>query len=203
MLTIDMKKQWRDLYMPTVKEVLFVDVPGFNCLMADGEGDPNGSESFTEAIHALFALSYALKFMVKRGARKIDYRVMPLEALWWADDPADFLLRRRDRWKWTLLIVQPDFITADDVRVARDEVLRKKRDAGTERVRFEHYTEGASAQILYTGSYANEGPTIARIHQTIQEAGKQLRGHHHEIYLSDVRRTAPEKLKTILRQPVA
>jgi len=201
MLTIDLKKQWRELYKPG-KDPAFVDVPAFHCLMADGEGDPNGSESFAEAVHALMTLSYTLKFMVKRGARKIDYCVMPLEALWWADDPQDFVLERRDRWKWSLLVVQPDFITVDDVRAARDDMRRRKKDAGTERVRFTQYDEGTSAQLLYTGPYADEGPSIARLHEAIRDAGRQPRGHHHEIYLSDVRRTAPEKLKTILRQPV-
>lgn len=202
MLTIDLKKQWQDLYKPRSKDVVFVEVPSFNCLMADGAGDPNGSESFAEAVHALYALSYTLKFMVKRGARKIDYSVMPLEGVWWADDPADFALAHKSRWKWTLLIVQPDFITADDVRVAREEVRRKKKDAGMARVRLESFMEGPSAQILYSGPYAGEGPVIAHLHASIQAAGHELRGRHHEIYLSDMRRTAPEKLKTILRQPV-
>jgi len=202
MLTIDLKKQWRDLYKPTANDVRFLDVPGFHCLMVDGEGDPNGSASFQEAIHALYALSYTLKFMVKRGARKIDYSVMPLEGLWWADDPADFVLARRERWKWTLLIVQPDFITADDVQMAREEVRRKKKDQGLARVRFESFEEGPSAQTLYTGPYAGEGPAIERLHQAIAAAGKQPRGHHHEIYLNDMRRTAPQRLMTILRQPV-
>jgi hypothetical protein len=203
MLTIDLKKQWKELYKPTAKEMSFVDVPAFNCLMADGAGDPNGSASFEEAIHALFSLSYTLKFMVKKGARMIDYGVMPLEGLWWADDPADFVQQhKKDRWKWTLLIVQPDFITVEDVLAARDELRRKKKDAGIQRVRLESCHEGPSAQLLYTGPYADEGPTVARMHEEIQAAGRQLRGHHHEIYLSDMRRTAPEKLKTILRQPV-
>ena len=203
MLTIDLKKQWRDIYKPSADEVGFVEVPGFHYLMADGEGDPNGSASFAEATHALFTLSYTLKFMVKRGERKIDYSVMPLEALWWADNPEDFLLERRDRWKWTLMVVQPDFITADDVEQASEEVRRKKKHEGQERVRFEHFVEGPSAQILYVGPYAAEGSTIARMHQAIAAAERQPRGHHHEIYLSDMRRTAPEKLKTILRQPVS
>lgn len=126
MLTIDLKQQWRELYKPATQDVVFLEVPELHGLMVDGEGDPNLSESFQEAVQALYALSYTLKFLVKHGARKIDYSVMPLEGLWWADDPADFVLARKARWKWTLLIVQPEFITADDLRLAREEVRRKK-----------------------------------------------------------------------------
>ncbi|WP_420237968.1 GyrI-like domain-containing protein [Telmatobacter bradus] len=200
---IDLKKQWKALYQPSAKAVVRVDVPELNYLMVDGEGDPNTSESFQEAVEALFTLSYTLKFMVKKGARAIDYGVMPLEGLWWADDPADFVLANKARWKWTLMIAQPEFITTEDVAAAREEARRKKKDKGLERVRFEAFAEGASAQILYVGAFADEGPAIEGLHQAIAASGNTLRGQHHEIYLSDSRKTAPEKLKTILRQPFA
>jgi hypothetical protein len=202
METLDLKKQRKELYQPSAREVSFVEVPPLQFLMADGRGDPNGSASFEEAVSALYALAYTLKFMVKKGPRQIDYGVLPLEGLWWADDPEDFERIRRSAWKWTLMIAQPDFITAEDVAEAREEARRKKKDAGIERVRFETFAEGLSAQVLYTGPYFGEGPTISRLHAAIRAAGKELRGKHHEIYLNDARRTAPEKLKTILRQPV-
>jgi hypothetical protein len=202
MLTIDLKKQWSEFYLPSAKDVSLVDVPRRNYLMADGEGDPDGSASFEQAVGALYTLAYTLKFMMKKGPRQIDYGVMPLEALWWADDPQVFHLANKSAWKWTAMIVQPEFITTDDVAAARDEARRKKKEAGLERVRFEALTEGPSAQILYTGPYADEGPAIERIHAAIRAAGKTLHGRHHEIYLNDPMRTAPEKLKTVLRQPM-
>jgi hypothetical protein len=141
--------------------------------------------------------------MVKKGERKIDYGVMPFEGLWWTDDPLDFQLGNKAAWKWTLLIVQPDFITDEDVNAARESARLKKKDAGIERLRFTTFAEGEAAQSLYVGPYADEGPEIAHLHEAIHAAGKTLRGRHHEIYLSDMRRTAPEKRKTILRQPFA
>ena len=201
MITLDLTKQWKQLYSPSQKEVSFIEVPEFQFLMADGEGDPNGSESFQEAVHVLYALSYTLKFMVKRGARRIEYRVMPLEGLWWSEAQGGFPAVRKDLWKWRLMIAQPDFVKPEDVDVARDEVRRKKKDAGMDRVRFESYKEGKAAEILYIGPYSEEEPTIARIHEAIRAEGGRPSGFHHEIYLSDVRRTAPAKLKTVLRQP--
>jgi hypothetical protein len=200
---IDLKKQLKLFYQPSAKEISQVDVPAFNYLMVDGEGDPNLSESFQEAVEALFTLSYTLKFMVKKGPKAIDYGVMPLEGLWWADDVADFVLANKTRWKWTLMVAQPELISAEDVVAAREELRRKKKEKGLERVRFEAFKEGSSVQILYVGPFANEGPTIKRLHQAIEAAGHSLSGKHHEIYLSDSRKTSPEKLKTILRQPFA
>jgi hypothetical protein len=199
---IDLKKQWKQLYQPSAKNVVAVDVPLFHYLMVDGEGDPNGSQPFQEAVEALYSLSYTLKFALKKGPRAIDYGVMPLEGLWWADDPKDFLLANKSTWKWTLMILQPEFITPVEVETACAEVRKKKNPAGLDRVRFESLEEGPSAQILYTGTYADEAPTIQRLHDFIQASGKQWHGRHHEIYLSDPRRTAPEKRKTILRQPM-
>jgi hypothetical protein len=127
---------------------------------------------------------------------------MPLEGLWWADDPNHFYLANKATWKWTAMIAQPGFVTAEDVAAAREEARRKKKDTGLERVRFEALAEGKAAQIFYTGPYADEGPTIDRVHAAIHTAGFEIIGKHHEIYLSDPRRTAPEKLKTIIRQPM-
>jgi hypothetical protein len=199
---LDLKKQWKHLYDAKAGAIAPVEVPPLNCLMVDGEGDPNTVKSYGEAIEALYSISYNLKFAMKKGKRAIDYGVMPLEGLWWADDPNAFHQTNKSAWKWTALIVQPEFITRPDVDRAFDEVRKKKNPAALNRARFEMLAEGPSVQTLYIGPYSAEGPTIQRMHDFIHAAGKQLRGKHHEIYLSDPRRTAPEKLKTILRQPM-
>jgi len=199
---LDLKKQWKHLYQPLPGAVVTVDVPPLTYLMVDGRGDPNTSQSFQEAVEALYSLSYTLKFTLKKSPRAIDYGVMPLEGLWWADDPRVFHLADKASWKWTVMILQPEFIAKAEVDAAFAEVRKKKNPAALDRVRFETLTEGPSAQILYVGPFADEGPVIQRMHDFIHTAGKQLRGKHHEIYLSDPRRTAPEKLKTILRQPM-
>ena len=203
---LDLKKQWKQLYGAKTGAIVAVDVPPLTYLMVDREGDPNTSQSFSEAIEALYSLSYTLKFTLKKSPRAIDYGVMPLEGLWWADDPLDFgwagHQADKSKWKWTAMILQPDVIAQAEVDAAFEQVRKKKNPAALDRVRFETLTEGASAQVLYLGPFADEGPTIQRMHDFIYAAGKELRGKHHEIYLSDPRRTAPEKLKTILRQPM-
>jgi len=206
MKKLDLKKQWKQLYGAKAGVIAVVDVPPLGCLMVDGEGDPNIAKAFQEAVDVLYALSYTLKFTLKKGPRAIDYGVMPLEGLWWAGDPRNFgctgRIADKSKWKWTAMIVQPDVISPKEVDAAFDEVRKKKNPAALDRVRFETLVEGASAQVLHVGPFADEGPAIQRMHDFIHAAGKELRGKHHEIYLSDPRRTAPEKLKTILRQPM-
>ena len=156
-------------------------------------------------LEALYGLSYTLKFGVKLGKygkQTYDYPVMALEGLWWMDDMREFSAARKDDWKWTMMIMQPDIITPDLVELARADLIKKKNLVAAAQLRFEVYHEGPSAQIMYFGPYADEGPTIQRLHAFIIESGHQLRGKHHEIYLSDPRRTAPEKLKTVIRQPM-
>ena len=199
---LDLKKQWKHLYQPPATVITAVDVPPLTYLMVDGAGDPNNSPAFQQAIEALYSLSYTLKFSLKKSPRPVDYGVMPLEGLWWADDPRAFYEQDKSAWKWTAMILQPDFIARKQVDAAFDEVRRKKNPAALDRVRLETLVEGAVAQILYVGAFSGEGPTIQRIHDFIHAAGKELSGKHHEIYLSDPRRTAPEKLKTIIRQPM-
>jgi len=201
--SVDLLKEWKHLYKPSAKEVALVEVPAIHYLMVDGEGDPNTAQAYQQAIEALFTLSYTLKFQCKKGPRQIDYKVMPLESLWWADDLRAFTRSSKDQWKWTAMIAQPEFVSAEDIAAGIVEVQRKKKDVDLSHVRFETFSEGASAQILFVGPFADEGPTIERLHAAIAAAGKTPRGKHHEIYLSDARRTAPEKLKTILRQPCA
>lgn len=199
---LDLKKKWKHLYEPSAKEISVVEIPPLTYLMVDGEGDPNTSVAYVHAIEALYSLSYTLKFSLKKKPNAVDYSVMPLEGLWWADDPSAFHRNDKSAWKWTAMILQPDFIAKCDVDEALDELRRKKNPAALNRVRLETLHEGTAAQILYLGPYAKEGPVIERIHALIHASGKELCGKHHEIYLSDPQRTAPEKLKTIIRQPM-
>ncbi len=200
---IDYKKKLKHLYKPSVKKVDIVEVPQMNFLMVDGEGDPNKSKSFSDAIEALFPLAYTLKFMVKKSDLGVDYGVMPLEALWWAEDMSAFTSGKKDDWKWTVMIMQPEFITQDMVKEASAEVERKKQPVSLPLVRFEDFKEGKAAQTLHIGPFSEEGPTIEKVHLLIKENGSQRVGKHHEIYLSDIRRAAPEKWKTIVRQPMS
>lgn len=202
MTKLDFKKEWRHLYAPSAQEVVEVDVPPMHFLMIDGQGDPNTSPAYTEALEALFALSYTIKFAVKKSAGGVDYGVMPLEGLWWADDLSVFTTADRTQWQWTMMIMQPDFVSASLVHDVTQDVARKKNPAALPLVRFESFHEGRAAQILHRGPFSEEGPTIARVHAFIEAAGCQLTGKHHEIYLSDIRKAAPAQWKTIVRQPM-
>lgn len=199
---LDLKKDLKHLYNSSAKAFAWVDVPPMNFLMVDGSGDPNTAVAYAEAIEALYALSYTLKFMSKDNPG-IDYTVMPLEGLWWVENMAEFRPDDKENWLWTAMIMQPDHITAEMVQRAREDVRAKKNPPALDRVRFECYAEGPSAQILYFGPFADEGPTILRLHAWIEANGGDYHGagKHHEIYLSDPRRTPPEKFKTIIRQP--
>lgn len=200
---IDLKKEYADLYKPSRKTFSLVDVPPLKFLMVDGAGNPNTAQSYRDALEALYAVAYTLKFMSKADPG-IDYTVMPLEGLWWAEDMDAFTEDQidKDRWLWTAMICQPNHITAGMVADAIEQTRVKKDPPGLDRLRFDTYREGLSVQVLYLGAYADEGPTIAALHAFAIEAGYRLRGKHHEIYLSDPRRTAPDKLKTVIRQPV-
>ncbi|VAX36634.1 conserved hypothetical protein [hydrothermal vent metagenome] len=203
MTKIDYKKELKHLYRPSIKKVEIVDVPKMNFLMINGEGDPNTSQSFQDAIDVLYPLSYVLKFMIKRGKIGIDYGVLPLEGLWWADDMSSFRVENKDGWKWTLMIMQPDLVTKEMVQEAIEQVKVKKNPVSLPLVRFESFEEGKIAQIMHIGPFSEEGPTVEKVHSFIEEGGSQRRGKHHEIYLSDIRRAAPEKWKTIIRQPMS
>lgn len=200
---IDYRKKFKHLYKPSAKKVNIVEVPKWNYLMVDGEGNPNTSQSFQDAIEVLYPLSYALKFMIKKEKIGIDYGVLPLEGLWWADDMSSFSVNDKDDWKWTLMIMQPDVITKELVKEAIEQVKNKKNPVSLPLVRFESFEEGKAAQIMHIGPFSEEGPTIEKVHSFIEENGSLRRGKHHEIYLSDIRRAAPEKWKTIIRQPMS
>jgi hypothetical protein len=192
----DIKRALPDLYAPTRGGFHVVDVPEIAFLMVDGHGDPNTSPAYTEAVTALYTLSYTVRAIAKTDLGRV-HTVGPLEGLWSADDPAVFVTREKSAWDWTMMISQPAWITPDVVEAAK----RKKK--AVDGVRFASYAEGRSVQVLHVGSYDDEAPVLAALHREyLPEHGLTFNGRHHEIYLSDPRRTAPEKLRTILRQPV-
>jgi hypothetical protein len=200
---IDLKREWKQFYSASKKEFEIVDVPEFSFLMVDGQGDPNTAQSYRDAIEGLYAVAYGLKFMSKKRLAK-DFVVAPLEGLWWADDPDKFhRLLDKDSWEWTAMIHIPAWIGQDMFDEACHEASGKKDLPALARMRFEDYREGLSVQVMHIGPYAAEGPTLLRLHEEfLPEQGLREAGKHHEIYLSDPRRTEPARLKTLLRQPV-
>jgi hypothetical protein len=203
MTKVDFKKELKHLYRPSARDFVIVDVPPMQYLMVDGHGDPNVAREYQDALEALYAVAYKLKFMSKKELGK-DYVVPPLEGLWWAEDMDAFaVLRDKSAWYWTMMIMQPSWITTAMFEAASAEVAKKKDLPSLTKLRLETYEEGLVVQILHTGSYDEEGPTLRKLHEEfIPGRGLEMRGKHHEIYLSDPRKVAPEKLKTVLRQPV-
>lgn len=192
-----------EAYTARPGEFSIVRVPALDYLMIDGQGDPNTSQSYEDAITAIYPIAYRLKFLSKTDLGH-DYVVMPLEALWWSDDMASFTSARdKSRWDWTLLIMVPDWITQAHLDAARRAAARKGGVPALDDVRLERYEENLSVQTLHIGSYDDEGPVLEAMHQQFIPAHSlRVTGKHHEVYLSDVRRTPAHKLKTILRQPV-
>jgi hypothetical protein len=201
---VDLKKRLSHLYNPSATEVAVVEVPALQFLMIDGAGDPNTAQEYKEAIEALYGVAYTLKFLLKKE-QGLDYPVMPLEGLWWTPDMREFSAEHKEHWLWTMMIMQPEEVTAAHFEQARAQVQRKKDSPALAKLRLEQFHEGLAAQIMHIGPYAAEAPTIARLHAFIREQGYAFDGtrqKHHEIYLSDPRRAAPEKMKTVLRQPI-
>ncbi|KFL26669.1 hypothetical protein JP74_11250 [Devosia sp. 17-2-E-8] len=199
---IDFRKSLKTLYQPSAKAFELIEVPAMQFVMVDGAGNPNTAETYKHALEWLYATSYALKFAIRHATGQ-DYVVPPLEGLWWSEDMESFIRRDKDRWRWTMMIMAPDFASSA-LYEAAVEKARGKLGESPASLRLERYEEGLSVQILHIGSYDDEGPTLARLHdEFMPRNGLVATGHHHEIYLSDARKTAPEKLKTILRQPVA
>ena len=198
----DIKRDRRDLYSGRVGRFDLVEVPPMLFLLADGHGDPTTAQEYRTAVEALYATSYAVRALAKSELGRV-HTVGPLEGLWYADDPRVFTARDKSAWSWTMMIWQPDWITPDIVSAALTKVTGSKAPDARERVRFDTYAEGTAVQTLHVGSYDDEGPVIARMHEEIIPAHNAVpSGHHHEIYLSDPRKVDPAKLKTILRQPV-
>ena len=197
---IDLVRDLKELYKPSTKKPAIVDVPEMNFLMVEGKGDPE-SAGFQEACNALYGMAYTLRFMLKKAGRA-DFKVMPLEGLWWMKGTRNFDVEKRDEWLWRAMRVQPDVVTYEYFREAGDQLRRKKNPPALAKVKFRSFTEGKAVQIMYLGPYSDEGPTIRMLHEFAAGNGYRLTGRHHEIYMGDPRRSAPEKLKTIIRQPV-
>ncbi len=199
---IDFKKTL-DSYQAKRGVFRLVEVPPLHYLMIDGHGDPNTSPAFAEAIETLYPIAYKLKFASKQGLGR-DYVVPPLEGLWWADDMDAFSNRDKSQWDWTLLLLVPDWIDQAMVDAAVEQVAAKDPPARLGDVRFDLLDEGLCVQTLHVGSFDDEGPVLQKLHEEfIPNQGLTPTGHHHEVYFSDFRRTAPDKLRTLLRQPVA
>jgi len=201
-VSIDLRRELSALYS-AAREPAFVDVPELPFLMIDGHGDPNTAPAYAEAVQALYSVAYTIRFALKRGTHAVDAPVMPMEGLWWTPDMATFSTADKSQWDWTMMIVVPEQVTAAVVEDARVAAARKRPLASLDGVRLERFAEGRCAQVLHVGPYGAEGPTVAALHAFIEANGCALTGKHHEIYLGDPRRAAPDKLRTIVRQPVA
>lgn len=202
MTRYDVKRDLIHCYAPKNLDWELVEVPEQQFIGADGYGDPNTSADYSRAVEALFAVAYTIKFASKRETGT-DFVVAPLEGLWWADDPEVFVTREKDSWQWTMLICQPEWVTGAAIAEAKDAALAKKGNPAIAEVRHVVLNEGTSAQVLHRGPYDAEGPILAKLHNEYLRANNlRMSGPHHEIYLSDPRRTDPAKRKTILRQPV-
>ena len=197
---IDLKRELHELYTARRKPGV-VDVPELKFLIIDGHGDPNTSADYGHAIEALYSVAYTLKFTLKKEG-SLDFPVMPLEGLWWSEKTDDFIAGRKASWSWTAMLLQPDVVTDELVADATDAASDKRALPAAGLLRLESFSEGLSAQVLHVGPYADEEPTITRLHDFIAEEGYVRRGKHHEIYLGDPRRSAPDRLRTIVRQPI-
>jgi len=198
---IDFKKTMKEIYQPNPKEVVLIDIPEMQFLKIDGMGSPGDSKEYQDALAVLYPIAFKTKFLSKAIGK--DYVVPPLEGLWWADNMEDFIEGNRDKWKWTMMIMQPDWITQDMINEAIS-ITKKKKPELTEllpKLRLEKYNEGKTAQIMHVGPYSEEGPTVQKVHDFIQKEGGKFDGFHHEIYLSDPRKANPATMKTVIRQP--
>ena len=205
MTPFDVVKDLKPLYAPSAKHPSIVEVPDLAFLMLDGRGDPATSEAYVEALEALYGVAYTLKFTLKKADPERDFKVAPLEGLWWGDEEKPSLASLqddRDAWNWTMMIAVPDAVTAAELDAAAVAAARKRPGPAAGRIRLERFAEGLAAQIMHVGPYADEAPTIEGLHAFAAAQGYELRGRHHEIYLGDPRRTAPERLKTVIRHPV-
>ncbi len=198
---LDYKKEFKSLFQPPVGHFVEVDVPEMRFVMVDDQGDPNKAAAYRKALEWLYSVNYSMKFYSKSELER-DCVVPPLEGLWWADDPADFILRNKDLWNWTMMILVPDFITEEMFTAAQYKAAQRLGTPPTT-ARLASFNEGRCLQTMHIGTYDDEGPTLARLHEEIMpQSDLTFNGRHHEIYISDPRRIAPTRLKTVLRQPV-
>lgn len=200
---VDFKAELKQLYKPAENTIAEIEVPRMNYLCIDGKGDPNCEASYREAVEALYALSYGLKFAVKKQADGFDYTVMPLEGLWWTEDNRPFDINNKQDLSWTAMIMQPPQVTPALFEQVRAEVAKKKKLPALAKVRMESYSEGKAVQLTHVGPYSEEPPSVDKLHRFIEQHGYHKSGKHHEIYLGNPAQTEPAKLKTIIRQPVA
>lgn len=207
MSKVDFKKALKPFYNPKPKTYEIVKIPKMNFIMIDGKGVPGVSQIYMDSLAALYPIAYKTKFLAK--AKDQDYVVPPLQALWWADNMDDFITGNKQNWQWTLMLMQPDWVSVDMIEQARATAAAKNPPKLLDQVRFEAYDEGLAAQYMHIGAYDDEGPVLKVMHEDyIPQQGYKMPAltakitKHHEIYLSDPRRVAPEKLKTILRQPI-
>ena len=200
MAKLDYKKLLKPLYQPG-DEPEIIEVPKFTYLMIDGKGDPNTSPSYSEAVSALYKFAYAIRFYM-RDEKGVDFGVMPLEGLWWEENMSLFTQKDKSRWLWTMMILQPESVTTEVIKTVRPLVTAKHNLPQLDLVRFEVYSEGLSVQVMHHGPYSSEKPTIDHLHAFIAQQNYQPHLKHHEIYLNDPNRVAPEKLLTIIRQPI-
>ena len=201
-MNLDLKKVLKDLYDTKKTEPYFITVPKLKIISCSGYGNPNNSAFFQKTMSTLYSIAYTIKFMLKKTDTS-HYTVMPLEGLWWTDEISTFSLEKKEEWKWKVFIVQPEFITREIFDCGIKELLKKKKeDVDTSLLSFDSFEEGLCAQILHIGPYAQEEPTVKKLHEFISLEGYEMTGLHHEVYLGDPRRAAPEKLKTLIRQPV-
>lgn len=199
----DLLTDLKDVYTASAKSPKIITVPKLKYLTIDGHGHPDKTPAFQEGISALYQLAYTLKFMLKKSAPARDFKVMPLEALWWPPDGTAFL-SAPDDWNWTLMMVVPSFITAAQLHKAIDQVRSKKESPSPaiDNVRLQEIKEGKAVQMLHVGPYSREEGTVNTVGDFATAGGYLLTGRHHEIYLSDPKRAAPEKLKTIIRYSI-
>jgi hypothetical protein len=201
----DLVQELKPLYAPSAKHAAIVEVPELHFLMVGGGGDPNLSQEYQDAIGALYSAAYTLKFTLKKADPERDFTVAPLEGLWWTDDESPSVtsvMSDKDSWHWTMMIAVPPAVTAAEVAAAVEAAARKRPNPALASLRLETFAEGLAAQIMHIGPYSEETPTIERLHAFVADQGYELVGRHHEIYLSDPGRTAPERLKTIVRHPM-
>jgi len=208
-MAFDFKKEYKDLYSPKTSPTL-IDIPEMVFIMVDGKGNPNTSEEYKSAVELLYGISYTIKMNKSDGAQPAGYFayvVPPLEGLWQLDDGAGDWYADKEKYRWTSMIRQPEFVNLSVFETAMTELSKKKPNLDASRARLETYTEGLCVHAMHIGPYDDEPRTNAAIAQYIADHGYISAigdaRRHHEIYLADPRKTAPEKLRTIIRHPIA